>query len=140
MVFITSPWKDEQQDSKVTRLMDDLHKFGCTVKSDKTLHYCEHNNLSEMMYDDINRAEKVIIILPESYKDKSDSLTDGIGNEYRNIISGMYKNGNKYILLIFANDSLKTASTDFKGREIININLDDPEPGRYMKLLPCLFH
>lgn len=141
MVFVTNPWKHEQQESKIIKLISDLHKLGYDVKSDKApIPYYGQNNLSEIMYDYINRAEKVIVVLPESYKDGIDLSIDGIGNEYRNIKAGLYENWNKYILLFFKNDCFECEPTNKKGREIINISFDEPTPVRYTKLLKCLFH
>jgi len=133
MVFVTSLLKHEAQGGKVAMLINDLHNLGYHVKSDKTdVAYYVPNNLSEIMYDNLNRAEKVIIVLPELDQDKLDSLIYGLGNEYRDIISGIYEKRNKYILLVF--------TTKYFGREIINVNLNKPSPDRYQKLLKCLIH
>lgn len=138
MVFVINLWKHEQQDSKIIMLINDLHKLGYNVIYDKLyVQYYGQNNLSLIMYDIINQAEKVIITLPESYKDKIGSLMDGLGNEYRNIKSGIYENKNKYILLVFSNDCFEIVPTNFKGKEIINISLDEPITYRYTKLLKC---
>jgi len=138
MVFVTSLSEHKAQGSKVVMLINDLHNLGYNVKSDTA--YEASNNLSEIMYDNINRAEKVILVLPELDKDKMNSLINGLGNEYRDIISGIYEKRNKYILLIFTNKYFGIKSKNFKGREIINVNLDEPAPDRYIKLLGCLFH
>jgi len=138
MVFITSLLKHQAQGSKVVMLINDLHNLGYNVKSDAA--YEAPNNLSEIMYDNINRAEKVIIVLPELDKNKMNSLIHGLGNEYRNIISGIYEKCNKYILLSFTSKYFDIESKTLKGREIINVNLDEPTPDRYIKLLKFLFH
>jgi len=141
MVFVTSLLEPEAQRSKVGMLINDLHHLGYHVKSDKLYEAYEvPNNLSEMMYDNINRAKKVIIVLPELDKDKMDSLIHELGNEYRDIIAGIYEKGNKYILLILTHQYFDIESKGFKGREIININLSEPAPNRYIRLLKCLFH
>jgi len=138
MVFVTSLSEHEAQGSNVVMLINDLHNLGYNVKSDTV--YETSNNLSEIMYDNINRAEKVILVLPELDKDKMNSLIHGLGNEYRDIISGIYEKRNKYILLIFTYKYFAIKSRSLKGREIINVNLDEPTPDRYTKLLRCLFH
>jgi len=138
MVFVTSLLKHEVQRGKVVMLINDLHNLGYNVKSDKVND--TPNNLSELMYDNINRAEKVIVVLPELDKDKIDSSIHELGNEYRDIISGIYEKRNKYILLILTNRYFGIESRSFRGREIVNVNLDEPAPNRYIKLLKCLFH
>ena len=133
MVFVTSLLKHEAPGGKVALLINDLHDLGYHVKSDRADEtYYVPNNLSEIMYDNLNRAEKVIIVLPELDIGKMNSLIHGLGNEYRYIISGIYEKQNKYILLSFTNKYL--------GSEIVGVNLKEPSPDRYQKLLKCLIH
>lgn len=55
----------------------------------------------EMMVRNIQNADKVLIILSETYKEKADSFKGGVGFEYRDIISEIDENKNKYILAVF---------------------------------------
>ncbi len=55
----------------------------------------------EMMVRNIQEADKVIIILSKTYKNKADNFKGGVGFEYRDIISEIDQNKNKYIIAVF---------------------------------------
>lgn len=135
MIFVSYSWIKQNPDSNVLSFVANLRTKGYDAKCDvMDIQKASAINFPEMMAQNLFNAEKVIIILSSSYKNKADSFKNGVGDEFRYIISDISNNTQKYILVSFSpltDENIKQIVPDFlKGREIIDLSAGD-----YNKLL-----
>ena len=120
MIFVSYSWLNGNPDSDVLNLVADLLNNGYDACCDKMIEQDETAiDLVEMMAKYMNEAEKVIVVLSESYKKKADSFEDGVGEEYRYIINDIKENRKKYIFVSFTEDFLKVLPDFLKGRKVL---------------------
>ena len=81
-------------------------------------------NFVEMMTRNLQEAEKVIVVLSESYKKKADSFVGGVGAEYRYIISHISEETQKYILVSFDRNLAKVQPNFLSQRQVIFLDND----------------
>ncbi len=127
MIFISYSWLNQKPDEKVLKLVNDLRKHGYDAKCDiMDIQQTTSISFPQMMAQNLSSAEKVIIVLSSLYKQKADSFKDGVGDEYRYIITDISKNLNKYILVSFmplSTQNISDITPDFlSGREIIELS------------------
>lgn len=86
-------------------------------------------NFQEMMARELKNTQKVIVILSKGYKEKADSFSGGVGNEFRYLLSDIDSFPKKYIFVSFESLNktvLNEIVPDFlKGREIIDLVIDE---------------
>ncbi|MBT9779627.1 TIR domain-containing protein [Clostridium sp. MCC353] len=126
MIFVSYSWVNEKPDETVLQLVAKLRKNGYEAECD-VMKIQEHASINfvEMMARNLQEAEKVIVVLSETYKRKADSFSGGVGEEYRYIIGNISKETNKYILVSF-DRNLENVQPKFLSRNQV-IFLDDDD-------------
>ncbi|MDR1002410.1 MAG: toll/interleukin-1 receptor domain-containing protein [Oscillospiraceae bacterium] len=121
-IFVSHAWVDDKPDDKVLQLVAELrnNSFYSTcdvILSDErtSIHF------KQMMAENMQKAEKVIVVLSETYKEKADSFKGGVGEEYRYILDDIDVNENKYVLVTFEKRE-KVAPEMLRGREILELD------------------
>ncbi len=137
MIFVSYSRINNKSDDCVVKLVNKLRGLGYNVEMDEMIIQEKSSiNFTEMMSKSLKTAEKVIVVLSESYKIKADSFLGGVGEEYRYIISDIKANDNKYILVSF--DSNFTTCLDkilpdyLKERQVLYVDLNDVESSELM--------
>lgn len=125
-VFVTYSWTDENGNFDETN----QNKTGLFVNQLRTiwnldasfdLHKHE-NNFVKMMYENISKSDKIIIILTKGYALKADKFEGGVGTEYERIINDIKQNPKKYILVSFEKRDNAIYPFGFQGSDVIIIN------------------
>lgn len=126
MIFVSYSWKNEKPDEMVLQLVAKLRENGYDAECDvmKMQEYASVD-FTEMMAKNLQKAEKVIVVLSESYKKKADSFVGGVGMEYRYIISHISEEIKKYILVSFDKDLVKVQPDFLSQRQVIFLDLDN---------------
>lgn len=120
MIFVSYSWINERPDDRVLKLVAHLREHGYEAECD-VMKIQEHAsvNFIEMMTKNLQEAEKVLIVLSESYKKKADSFSGGVGEEYRYIISHISEETQKYILVSFDRNLAKVQPNFLNHRQVI---------------------
>lgn len=121
MIFISHAWVNGKPDENVLWLVAKLRECGFGAKCDvmftgdrTAIHF------KQMMAENMQKADKIIVILSEIYKKKADLFEGGVGVEYKYILEDIDVNTGKYILVSFNNNLSEAEIPDFlRGREII---------------------
>lgn len=126
MIFVSYSWINEKPDERVFQLVAKLRENGYAAECD-VMKIQEHSsiNFREMMARNLQEAEKVIIVLSESYKKKADSFAGGVGEEYRYIISDISKETKKYVLVSFDRNLEKVQPNFLSQRQVIFLDDDN---------------
>ncbi|MBQ9438299.1 MAG: toll/interleukin-1 receptor domain-containing protein [Lachnospiraceae bacterium] len=102
MIFISYAWKgipSGMGNGPVLRLAAKLKELGYDANLDiLEMQKAPSLSFSRMMAENLQKAEKVIILLSEEYKKKAEAFQGGVGTEYEFILSDMRDNESKYIL------------------------------------------
>lgn len=126
MIFISYAWIEGKTDEKVLQLVAKLREHGFEAKCD-VMFIGERTSIhfKQMMAENLQRAEKVVVVLSETYKKKADLFEGGVGVEYKYILEDIDINCGKYILVTF-NSSIndKEIPDLLRGREIICLSQD----------------
>lgn len=120
MIFVSYSWINEKPDKKVLQLVAKMRENGYEAECD-VMKIQEHSaiNFVEMMTRNLQEAEKVIVVLSESYKKKADSFAGGVGAEYSYIISHISEETQKYILVSFDRNLAKVQPNFLSQRQVI---------------------
>ncbi len=131
-VFVSYSWNGENYKEKVIAFVNFLREKGFEADMDIKLMQEETAiDFNRLMHKGILEYDKVIILLSENYKTKSEKFEGGVGKEYRFIINDIEKNPKKYILSSFEEVNSgsigKMCPIDFLGREILDLIKDENE-------------
>lgn len=98
-IFISYSWDNENHKRWVTKLANDLRAY-FNVSIDAMLPLCA--DLNAFMEQNINKADKVLLILTEEYKRKADNRENGVGYETNIITNDLIKDNmtSKFIPII----------------------------------------
>ncbi|MHB8064509.1 MAG: TIR domain-containing protein [Ruminiclostridium sp.] len=119
-IFVSYSWINEKPDDNVLKLVDELRCNGYDVVCDVMLSQHETAiHFPKMMAQNLKKADKVIIVLSEKYKEKADLFSGGVGDEYQYIIGDIKSKSKKYILVTFENNRDKVTPDFLRGREIV---------------------
>lgn len=124
MIFISHAWVNGKPDEKVLWLVAKLRECGFEAKCD-VMFTGERTSIhfKQMMAENMQKADKIIVILSEIYKKKADLFEGGVGVEYKYILEDIDVNIGKYSLVSFKNNLSESEIPDFfRGREIIYLN------------------
>jgi len=122
-VFVTYSWDSKDDNDKVISFCNFLRKKGFHATMDRKISQEQTApNFTKMMHQAMTDYQKVIVILTEKYKTKTDGFSGGVGVEYNLIINDIDSNLKKYLLVSFDGISDKILPMAFKGREIIDIS------------------
>ena len=104
----------------VAKLRESGYETKCDVMfaGDRTsIHF------KQMMAENMQKSEKIVVVLSEKYKRKADAFEGGVGVEYKYILEDIDINIKKYILVSFKNSMDESEIPDFlRGREIVYLN------------------
>lgn len=126
MIFVSHAWINGKPDEKVLKLVAQLRESGfeacCDVMftGDRTsIHF------KQMMVENMQKSEKIIVVLSEEYKRKADLFVGGVSVEYKYILEDIDIKTKKYILVSFnTNISENVIPDGLRGREIICLDKD----------------
>ncbi len=125
-IFVSYSWINEKPDDNVLSLVSDLRDNGYDAICDVILSQSETAiHFPKMMAEGLKKANKVIIVLSEKYKEKADTFKGGVGNEYQYIIEDIINKKQKYILVAFEHDRDKVTPDFLRGREILFLDKND---------------
>lgn len=126
-VFITYCWSDENENfdknhqNEVGKLVTQLRtKWNIDASFDL---YQDEPNFNKMMYDNLYKHEKVIIVLSKGYAKKANEFKNsGVETEYTAIINDIKQNKNKYILVSLEDRNFDIFPYSFQGNDTVIIN------------------
>jgi internalin A len=127
-VFVTYCWNDvngdfdEEHQNKVGKFVTQLKtkwKIDASFDLEKT-----ETNFIKMMYDNLLKNNKVIIILSHGYAKKANEFKGGVGTEYKAIINDIENNPSKYIFVSFNGRDYEIYPFGFQGNDTIVIEGD----------------
>lgn len=102
-IFVTYSWENQEYNDKVLSFVDFLRNKGFNADLDQNITQSETAiNFKEMMFKNLTNSSKVIILLSETYRERANNFTGGVGTEYRFILSDIDINPKKYILCTFS--------------------------------------
>ena len=78
----------------------------------------------KMMAENLQNADKVIVVLSKKYKEKADRFEGGVGSEYQYIIEDIKKEKQKYILVTFESNQDSVTPDFLRGRDVISLDTD----------------
>jgi len=140
-IFISYSWHVKEPDDSVLNLVAKLRIDGYNAICD-VIRLQEETamNFNQMMAESFSSANKVIIVLSQSYKEKADSFRGGVGEEYKFIISDITSQNKKYILVSYENNVDLVMPNFIKGRQVVFLprqydlllhKLNDTSPYRF---------
>jgi len=125
MIFISHAWINGKPDKRILQFVNFLRENGYEAVCDIMLQQEKPAiHFTEMMADALRKAEKIVIVLSEGYKEKADEFQGGVGTEYRYIIDDFAKNENRYVLVSFSGRSPSIIPDFLKGRDIVDLSTD----------------
>lgn len=127
--FVTYSWTDkdgkfdEVHQKRVGRFVNQLiEKWSIDATFDL---FESESNFIKMMYDNLFKNDKIIIVLSEGYAIKANNFKlSGVETEYTAIINDIKKNPTKYILVAFDSREGDIYPFGFQGNDTILINGD----------------
>ena len=126
-VFISYSWDGEEHKNWVLKLANYLiEKAGVNVLLDQ-YELQAGRELTHFMESGIEKADKVLIILTEKYKQKADDRQGGTGFEYSLISQGLYElqSRNDKFIPILRQGKLKTSAPAYVKTKIYHQMTDD---------------
>jgi internalin A len=128
-IFVTYCWTDkdgkidEEHQNKVHSLVNALRKRGFNATFDKAINdTCTANDFMRMMVENIDKSDKVIVLLSEGYAVKAKDFKGGVGDEYQLLINDLNENVNKYIFASLVPRTKEIYPFAFKGRDTIDLS------------------
>lgn len=135
-VFVTYSWDDEEHNDKVISFTNFLRDKGFEAEVDKLMSQRESaTDFNKMMHQAMTDYKKVIVVLSKGYKEKATEFRGGVGNEYNLIIKDIEQSKNKYILVSFGKISDGITPLFFKGRQIIDLSVQENMNDLFSKLM-----
>lgn len=135
-VFVSYGWDNEDHKEKVISFTDHLRINGFNASLDR-MHTQKETaiNFVKMMHVQMSKHQKVIVVLSTGYKQKADSFTGGVGEEYQLLLNDINNSPKKYILVSLEGRSDDIVPFGLKGREILDLSLRGNMDALYRKLL-----
>lgn len=127
IVFISYSWDNEEHKKWVLDLANKLCADGIDVILDR--YYLKPGtNLPHFVEDNLNKADRVIIIFTPNYKLKADKRAGGVGYEYSIMNVELYKNqtSNEKIIPILRQGSAEESIPTFM-QQFIHIDTRNDE-------------
>ncbi|MCU0470795.1 MAG: leucine-rich repeat domain-containing protein [Arcicella sp.] len=134
-VFVTYCWtdennkKDEEHQKEVRQFVDglsDYQDFNATFdlyeSEDSTA-----TNFMKMMYTNLEKSRKIVIILSEGYAQKANGFLGSVGIEYKAIMNDIGQNPRKYILVSFDKRRGEIYPFGLQGHDTLTIKNGDIE-------------
>ncbi len=122
-VIVTYSWDNEEHKEKIISFTDWLRQSGYDAQVDRKLSQEETAiDFKKMMHQAMTDYKNVIIVLSQGYKQKAESFTGGVGNEYSLVLKDLDKNPTKYILASFDGRGDDVCPLAFRERDIIDLN------------------
>lgn len=116
-VFVTYASGDPQHDMEVLSFVNFLRSNGFDAVNDTLLRQQEASmDFWSLMSLGFER-EKVIVVLSELYKKKSQDKSKGVFREYRYILNDIEHNSNKYLFAAFSRRVPFSSKLSWKGEE-----------------------
>jgi hypothetical protein len=135
-VFISYSWDSPEHEQKVVDLTNHLRAKGFHTTIDKMISQEKTAiNFVRMMHQALLEHPKVIVVLSKGYKQKAETFTGGVGEEYEILINDIKKNENKYILASFDGRGDDIVPIGLKGRDIVDLSKAGEEERLLEKLL-----
>jgi hypothetical protein len=127
IVFISYSWDNNEHKEWVLSLADKLCTDGIDVILDR--YYLKPgSNLPHFVENNLNKADRIIIIFTKNYKLKADRRTGGVGYEYSIMNVELYKNQttNEKIIPILREGSTEESIPTFM-QQFIHIDTRNDE-------------
>lgn len=127
IVFISYSWDNDEHKKWVLNLADKLCTDGIDIILDR--YYLKPGtNLPHFVENNLNKADRVIIIFTKNYKLKADKRTGGVGYEYSIMNVELYKNqtSNEKIIPILREGSTEESIPTFM-QQFIHIDTRNDE-------------
>ena len=122
-IFVSYSWINDVPDMKVLNLVASLRQHGYEATCDVILSQNETAiNFNKMMAENLRKANKVIVVLSEKYKEKADSFSGGVGTEYEYILEDIKHNQKKYIFVSFEKERALVTPDFLLGREVLYLD------------------
>lgn len=135
-VFISYSWDSPEHEQKVVNLTNHLRGKGFNTTIDKMISQEKTAiNFVRMMHQALLEHPKVIVILSKGYKQKAETFTGGVGEEYEILINDIKKNERKYILASFEGRGDNIVPIGLKGRDIVDLSNPEEEKRLLEKML-----
>jgi SEFIR domain-containing protein len=135
-VFISYSWDSEDHNQKVLSLTNHLRENGFEAQIDKMLTQEETApNFIKMMHSAMQSHPKVVVVLSSGYKQKAESFSGGVGEEYQLLLNDIKSHPKKYILVSFAERSEDITPFGLQGRDIVDLSKVGEEERLFRKLL-----
>ncbi|MDB5159427.1 MAG: hypothetical protein JWR50_4134 [Mucilaginibacter sp.] len=134
-VFISYSWDSPEHEQQVINFTNYLRENGFDTSIDKLLNQKKTAiNFVRMMHEAFRQHPKVIILLSVGYKQKAESFTGGVGEEYELLINDIKKNEQKYILASFGGRSDAIVPMGLAGRDIVDLSVPAEHQRLFAKL------
>ena len=80
-----------------------------------------------MMYENLDKSDKVIVVLSKGYAARANEFKGGVGNEYQGIINDIATHPKKYVLVSFGKRNNDIYPFGFVGSDTLVIKEGDLE-------------
>lgn len=142
VVFISYSWDSEDHKKWVLALSNRLCNDGVNVILDR-YYLTPGSNLPHFVEDNLNKANRIIIIFTKNYKLKADKRTGGVGYEYSILNADLYRNqtSSEKIIPILRAGSIEESIPKFMQQFIhIDIRNDNNFENSYNDLIREIFN
>lgn len=140
-VFISYSWDNDEHKEWVLTLADKLKEDDVDIKLDRYDMYAGRN-LHTFIEDNIEKADKIIVVFTPIYRQKAEGRTNYAGAEYSIINVGLYQEiaTQEKIIPIFRLGSMKECLPLFM-QQFLSIDFSDPKSyqEKYEELLKAIF-
>ena len=139
-VFISYSWDSDPHKAWVKTLADRLIYAGVDVIIDQ--YDCKSgDNFLHFMEDSVAKAERVLLILTEKFKDKADKRERGVGYEGQVISAELYEDGlsNKFIPVLRSGTPATSTPFYLKGRAGVDMRRDGDFEAELEQLLKDIY-
>ncbi len=135
-VFISYSWDSDEHNNKVLAFTNHLREKGFEAQLDRMLAQEETAvNFIKMMHLAMQNHSKIIVVLSPGYKQKAETFTGGVGEEYQVLLNDIKNNPKKYILVAFAERSQDIIPLGLLGRDVVSLSKEGEEERLFRKLL-----
>jgi len=139
--FVSYSWDNDAHKQWVKSLADKLIGNGVTVIIDQ--YDCPPGtNFPHFMEQAVTLADRVLVVLTEKYKVKSDGREKGVGYEGMVISTEIYDDGltNKFIPLLRTGDHIASTPILMRGRAGLDFRSDEAFEDQFEILLKVIFN
>lgn len=125
-VFVTYSQEGDAHNTHVLSLTYHLRKLGFEANTDLLLSQEQGSiNLNRMMYQHLEQADKVVVVLSENYARKANNFTGGVGAEYEFIIGDINTKPQKYILVALEAYKDSLFPTGLRSRLMLDLTTEE---------------